>query len=266
MLRLINTALEGWKMSMTMMVGNIGSGKSLLASKFAKMGHVVVNMDSIQKMVGGGEYGLYDNKKKDVYRAAETTIIETALKNGFSVVVDRTNMDRKRRARFIEIGKKYAREIIAYDWGQGSSDGLTRRLKAPNGVPQSIWQDVHSYMASSYEKPSLDEGFSSIVDAPKKFKFYAFDFDGTIVKNKFPDIGEILDGTVETINRLWQNLSNIIIVWSCRSEDFENQMRDFLLKNKIPFDFINENPMFDTGSKKIFAHEYFDDRNVFYQC
>jgi len=33
------------------------------------------------------------------------------------------------------------------------------------------------------------------------------------------------------------------------------------LKNKIPFDFINRNPMFNMGSPKIFAHEYLDDRN-----
>ena len=117
-------------------------------------------------------------------------------------------------------------------------------------------------MKKSYEEPSVEEGFNLIIDAPKKFKFYAFDFDGTIVQNKFPDIGEIIDGTVDKMNKLWKDLANIIIVWTCRYSDVENEARAFLLKNKIPFDFINENPIVNYGSPKVFAHEYFDDRNM----
>lgn len=243
-------------------IGNIGTGKSLLASRFAKMGHVVVNMDLISKMIGGGEYGLYDSKKKEVYQNTEMAAIATALKNGFSVVIDRTNMDRKRRERFIEIGKKYAAEIVAYDWGAGDDDALLRRMEKPNGIPIETWKGVYKFMVKSYEPPVLEEGLSQIIEAPKKFKFHAFDFDGTIVKNKFPNIGEIIPRQVERMNNLWQDLSNIIIIWTCRNDDYENQMKAFLLKHRIPFDFINENPIFDPGARKIFAHEYYDDRNV----
>lgn len=247
--------------TLSIFTGNIGCGKSLLASKFGKMGHVVVNMDSLQQILAGGEYGLYDSKKKEVYHDIETMAIESALNNGFSVVIDRTNMDRKRRKIFIDIGKKYACEIISYNWGLGDSKGLDRRIKTPRGIPFQTWTDVYNFMNKSYELPSTDEGFDRIIEAPKKFIFHAFDFDGTIVEKKFPEIGEIISGQVECMNKLWENLSNIIIVWSCRSGDYENQMRSFLLKHEIPFDFINENPVFDTGSRKIFAHNYYDDRN-----
>lgn len=243
-------------------IGNIGTGKSLLAARLAKMGHVVVNMDTISTMFGGGEYGLYDSKKKEVYHATETAAIETALKNGFSVVVDRTNMDRKRRERFIDIGKQHAAEIVAYDWGPDwEGKGYERRTKKPNGVPLQQWEQVWKFMCRIYEPPSFEEGFSSIIEVPKDFRFHAFDFDGTIVENKFPEIGEIISGQAERLNELWENLANIIIIWSCRSGDYENQMRAFLLKHKIPFDFINENPVFNTGSPKVFAHTYYDDRN-----
>ena len=242
-------------------IGNIGCGKSLLASKLAKMDYVVVNMDTISMMIGGGEYGLYDSKKKEIYHAAENAAIETALKSGFSVVVDRTNMDRKRRKNFIETGKRHAAEIVAYDWGPGDSSEVDKRIESPNGIPAETWRNVYEFMKQSYEPPSLEEGFSQIIEVPQRFRFHAFDFDGTIVENKFPEIGEIIFGRVERMNQLWEDLSNIIIIWSCRNGDYENQMRAFLLKNKIPFDFINENPIFDTGSRKIFAHEYHDDRN-----
>lgn len=245
-------------MSLTIFTGNIGTGKSLLANKFAKNNYVIVNMDTIQSMVGGGEYGLYDNEKKEVYQAIETTAIETALKLDLSVVVDRTNMDRKRRLRFIEIGKKYTEEIISIDWGAGDEKTIARRINSPHGVSEETWRHVHKFMSDSYEKPSLEEGFSKLINPPTKFKFYAFDFDGTIVTNKFPEIVKIINTTVDKINTLWEDLSNIIIIWSCRSGDYENKMRSFLLKNKIKFDFINENPVFETGSRKIYADRYYD--------
>ena len=131
---------------MTICIGNIGSGKSLLASKLAKMGHMVVDMDLISTMFGGGEYGLYDSKKKGVYHDTETCAIESALENGFSVVVDRTNMDRKRRRIFLEIGKKYAAKIVAYDWGAGDASEVNRRIKTPHGISSLFGRAVQEIM------------------------------------------------------------------------------------------------------------------------
>ena len=248
-------------MSMKIFTGNIGCGKSTLAKKFSKMGDVVVNMDYLQTMFGGYEYGMYDKEKKNVYWNTEEAAIKSALNCGLSVVVDRTNVDRKSRQRFIQIGKKYGAKIISYDWGPGTEEGLNRRINRPHGVPAKTWRSVWEYMRGSYESPIAEEGFDKLIEAPQKFRFHAFDFDGTLVKNEFPEIGEIIDGTVEVLNKLWEDLSNIIIIWTNRSGDFQNQMRKFLLDNKIPFDFINENPIFDTGGRKIFAHVYYDDRN-----
>ena len=247
--------------TMNIMVGNVGSGKSLIARKLAFYGSAVFNMDSFQEMISGGVYGAYDNAKKEVYQAAENVTIEESLKRGISVVIDRTNMDLKRRARFIEIGKKYGAEIIAVNFGAGNEQNLINREKSCRGVPMAVWKDVFESMQKTYEYPIHDEGFDLILEAPKKYRFYAFDFDGTIVQNKFPEIGEIIDGTVDRMNDLYLDFENVIIVWTSRSGEHERLARAFLLKNKIPFDFINENPVFDTGSRKIFAHEYFDDRN-----
>ena len=247
-------------MSLDLMVGNIGSGKSIVARKLATMGHVVFNMDTFQEMLSGGQYGAYDNAKKEIYQEGENATIEKALEKGFSVVIDRTNMDRKRRARFIEIGKKYGAKIAAYNFGPGNDKNIANRGKNPRGVPMAQWQQVYVAMQKSYEPPTLEEGFSEIIEPPTRYRFYAFDFDGTIVQNKFPEIGEIIDGTVHKMNDLYKDLANIIIIWTVRSGEFERLARAFLIKNKIPFDFINENPIFDPGGRKIFAHEYFDDR------
>lgn len=248
-------------MSLRIMIGNIGTGKSLIASKFAKRGEVVFNNDAITKMIAGGEYNLYDVQKKEIYKAAEETIITTALRNCYNVVVDRTNVDRRRRSRFIEIGNQYTNDIIAYNFGAGTIEGKNRRIKNSYGVPAKIWNEVYERMKQSYEPPDYSEGFTKIVNMPDKYNFYAFDFDGTIVQNRFPLIGEPIQPIVAKIKTLFEDLSNIIIIWTCRNGDYEHQMRKFLCDNKIPYDFINENPLMDYG-RKIFAHKYFDDRNA----
>lgn len=241
-------------------IGNVGSGKSTLAAKFAKKGYVVVNMDSITAMIGGGEYGLYDYDKREIYHNTEETMIRSALQNGFSVVVDRTNMSAAKRARYIVLGKKYTDKIVAYDWGPG--DDLERRMRDSRGIPFDTWCAVYARMAESYEAPTMEEGFTDVVEAPKSFMCHAFDFDGTIVKNRFPMIGAVIPEQVRVIEELWQHNSNIIIIWSCRSGDYQDRMKEFLLKNKIPFDFINENPIYNFGGPKVFAHMYYDDRAV----
>lgn len=246
-------------MVLRIMIGNIGTGKSLIAHKFAQRGEVIINMDSITRMIGGGEYGSYDSQKRDIYHSAEKVIIETALEQSFDVVIDRTNIDRKSRARFLQFGQKYSAEIIAYDFGAGDTDSLNRRI-SDSTISRSVWEKVHCSMSEAYEKPELDEGFSLIEQMPKYYKFYAFDFDGIIVENQFPNIGPIQKRYVDIMRNL-EELSNIIIIWTCRSGEYEKVMRAFLLAEKIPFDFINENPILDYGSRKIFANEYFDDRN-----
>ena len=248
-------------MDLVIFTGNIGCGKSLLASKFAKKGFVVVNNDSLTTMIGGGDYGLYDPNKKPVYHVVEQILIEKSLENGFSVVIDRTCVSKKTRSKFIKIGKKYEANIISYDWGPGTIKDLKRRSRNPRGISVRTWKDVFGYRFKAYEKPVMAEGFDQINIPPLKYKSYAFGFDGTIVSDDFPKIGDCNERHIAYMRALWKDLSNIIIIWTYRGSDYINQMKEFLIKNKIPFDFINKNPVFDTGSRKIFAHEYFDDRN-----
>jgi len=243
------------------LVGNIGSGKSTIAHKLALKGMSVVNMDSIQESIAGGIYGAYDPDKKNIYHDIEETAIKASLSEGISVCIDRTNMDKKRRARFINIAKEFTNNINCYDFGAGTEKQLDKRIVNGRGIPAETWEKVYAFMKKTYEKPDLSEGFSNIIIPPEKFEFHAFDFDGTICVNNFPGIGDLVDGTVEKINDLYQDIKNIIIIWSCRSDNYEAQMRSFLLKNKIPFDFINKNPILESGSRKIFAHKYYDDRN-----
>lgn len=101
-------------------------------------------------------------------------------------------------------------------------------------------------------------------------KILAVDFDGTLVENKFPEIGKVNVECVEFVlhaqKRGWK-----VILHTCREDrpergylsEAEAAMRDVGLE----FDAINENPWVGgwwtgIGTRKIFAHIYLDDRGM----
>jgi predicted kinase len=247
---------------MVILTGNVGSGKSLIASKYAKNGYVVINADSLTTSLHGGEYDLYDPNKKEIYHSLEYVAIKGAFFAGYSVVVDRTNMKRSDRARYISLGKEFGAKIISITWGPGTIGMLDRRIKGSKGRPENRWLKIYEAFYKSYEPPNGDEGFSSVMKGPTAYKFYAYDFDGTLVENRFPQIGLPIRAKIKQLREKWRSFHNIIIIWTCRSGQTLYQMKDYLISNKIPFDFINENPLVNHGSPKIYANEYHDDRNA----
>ncbi len=249
------------------LVGNIASGKSIIARKFARNGCIIVNMDTIQGMLSGGIYGLYDTNKKEIYHAIENSAIESALKKNFDVVIDRTNVDIKRRKRFIAWGKKYKALIKCYDFGPGSGYNLDRIIyDHKKGISMDTWPEVFINIQKSYVKPTTKEGFDQVIDLPHvlKFKTHAFDFDGLIVEKKFPEIGKINDKVLAKMKDIWKDIFNIIIIWTHREDNSLAKMEKFLNKENIPFDFINRNPIVPMGGRKIFAHEYYVGKNSFH--
>lgn len=94
----------------------------------------------------------------------------------------------------------------------------------------------------------------------------AIDFDGTIVEDAYPYIGKLKEDAVYTINK-WHALGHYIIINSCRAQEYEANMKSFLLGNKIPFDYINCNlpadiKKFGMDCRKISADIYVDDKQV----
>lgn len=92
-------------------------------------------------------------------------------------------------------------------------------------------------------------------------------------KNRFPEIGEINEehANLHEYLRKAHNLGAIICLWTCRVDDTPDI--DHLTKaiaackeNRIPIDYINDSPN-EIGferyhPRKIFAHEYIDDRAI----
>lgn len=94
----------------------------------------------------------------------------------------------------------------------------------------------------------------------------AVDFDGTIVENKYPDIGDIIPGALCTLRR-WKKAGHTIIINSCRAGLDEVKMEAWLIRNHVPHDFINRNDpertkLYECECRKISADFYVDDHDM----
>lgn len=98
----------------------------------------------------------------------------------------------------------------------------------------------------------------------------AIDFDGTIVSDNYPLIGEFLPNAKQVIIRLSRKEDIELVLWTCRSEERLQKAIEFLYINGILdcFTAINDNVPYikekfgDSihNSPKIFADLYVDDK------
>lgn len=92
----------------------------------------------------------------------------------------------------------------------------------------------------------------------------AVDFDGTIVENEFPEIGELKPMVREGLKFL-KDRGFSIIIWTVRDGNYLDQVKEFLDNEQLPYDFINENDprvkafMRRLPEPKVFATIYIDD-------
>lgn len=99
---------------------------------------------------------------------------------------------------------------------------------------------------------------------PGKDRLYvAVDFDGTIVDNRFPEIGDPVPGAIETLISLKER-GAVLILWTMRSDGQEHgdvlaDALEYCRENGVEFDFANEHPQDWTTSPKAYAHVYVDD-------
>ena len=97
-----------------------------------------------------------------------------------------------------------------------------------------------------------------------KHKIIAVDFDGTLVTDKYPKIGE---PNVKLINKLRKlSKDNTLILWTCRNGEKLKEAVEFCLLCDLHFDYINENSKETLkkykykDSRKISADIYIDNR------
>ena len=90
------------------------------------------------------------------------------------------------------------------------------------------------------------------------------DFDGTIVKDEYPEIGVDLPGALETLKALKRN-GHKVFLYTMRAHpkegrDVLQEAVDWLEDRGVTLDGVNRSPARFSPSIKQFAHLYLDDR------
>lgn len=93
-----------------------------------------------------------------------------------------------------------------------------------------------------------------------KSKFIGIDFDGTIVKYDWPNVGEPNDGAIETIHELIDHGHNIIL-YTMRTDERLVEAVEYLDSHAVKLFGVNHNPTQHhwNNSPKIFCNLYIDD-------
>lgn len=92
----------------------------------------------------------------------------------------------------------------------------------------------------------------------------AVDFDGTLCEAEWPGIGAPIWPMINYI-KMRQHEGARLILWTCRRGDSLRDAVDWAHEHGLDFEAVNENlpdmiQFFDGDSRKVFAHEYIDDR------
>lgn len=100
-----------------------------------------------------------------------------------------------------------------------------------------------------------------------KHDVIAVDFDGTLCKNAWPNIGEPYPETIEWVKKL-RNNGQKLILWTCRDGMALVDAIVWCADYGLFFDAVNDNleehkSIFGGNSRKILADFYIDDKSLY---
>lgn len=131
-------------------------------------------------------------------------------------------------------------------------------------VINGIWYDING--EEYKEKPIA--GHSEMKKLPY---IVCVDFDGTLVEDKFPHIGEPNTVLINRIKALQRNSNIKFILWTCRNNLTPERTLDKAIEylatvHGLVFNAHNENieevqTMFGHDTRKVYGNEYWDDKN-----
>ena len=140
------------------MIGASGSGKSTLAKELSKLffNTEIVASDGVRKKLWGDESDQQNPKK--VFNHCEELICYHGGVLDENVVFDATNLSKKYRKRWIDIGQCCFNKVVAIWCNTSKANCIANQDKRERQVPINIVERQWD----SLEPPTLDEGFDEV--------------------------------------------------------------------------------------------------------
>ena len=147
----------------SILVGVPASGKTTYRNVINASNFVVVSSDDIIEELCANSGVTYSEGFSSFINEANRVFnnkLQTALKNGDCILVDRTNLTKQSRKRILsQVPDNYYKEAIVFPVPE--TDVWNKRLasRPDKNIPSYILQR----MVASYEAPTQDEGFDSVI-------------------------------------------------------------------------------------------------------
>ena len=140
------------------MVGASGSGKSTFAKELNKLffNTEIVSSDRVREELWGNESDQQNPKK--VFDYCEELVCYHADVLDENVIFDATNLFKKYRKRWVELGKEYFYKTVAIWCNTSKANCIANQDKRERQVPTNIVERQWD----SCEPPRLDEGFDEV--------------------------------------------------------------------------------------------------------
>ena len=146
-------------MTVTILIGLPASGKSTKAKEIASdFRSFVLSSDKIREELYGNE--ATQGNPAEVFSLLYKQM-DDILTNGFSVVIDATNICKRERSEAIKIAKKHGAKVEALVMDTPFAECVRRNDARERKVPDFVFDR----MIAKYEEPTLSEGFDIILKA-----------------------------------------------------------------------------------------------------
>jgi predicted kinase len=139
-----------------MLVGLPRSGKSTWAENNKVDTDVVISADRLRRLIHGKRFDA--NEEAYVWQVREY-ILKTILDQGHDIIIDETNLTKKRRQKTLRLAKEKGYHIQAYVFYGIPIEELHRRAIETD---QENLIHIIDLMSESYVLPSYEEGFDEI--------------------------------------------------------------------------------------------------------
>jgi hypothetical protein len=167
-------------MRLEILVGMIGSSKSIYARKRADESALVISHDWLTQGLHGGAYR-YEQGLRECYRRMEEDLACAALTVGRNVVLDRCHLSAESRRRWIDFAHRLRNEAliegdreiyrglpvvaVAFPIESPAVHARRRFESDPRGRSHEEWYMVaqHHFAQHLAEPLSEDEGFAEII-------------------------------------------------------------------------------------------------------
>jgi len=152
----------------SMLIGNIGSGKSTWINKNTT-NTVVISKDNIRKDFARcrNKSYLFDESIEIYVHNIVTNYFKGVLHLDYDhIIIDETNMTRETRNPYIVLAKDFDYTVNALVFPDlGEEEHIRRRMLSNHDetIIRDAWVDIYRWKKERYEEPTKKEGFDSII-------------------------------------------------------------------------------------------------------